>query len=442
MFSVFCEVKVIKRRAQKKIIRNLTADKKASIMFRTVDPVMLVREFLAGLGLSAGTVSWLSTVVLVLAVVLVAWLSKVFMHVIILKVFTLIVKRSRSVYDDKFLETRMFRRLAMIVPGVVVYYIATWLLRENPGWLTFVHRSAAIYIVIFIVMTVNAFIEGWHLVYLMQPIASGRSIKPYVQVVKVLVVFTGILVMVSILFRTSLTSVVAGLGVATAVLAVVFKDTLLGLVASVQLSTNNMLKLGDWITIPGRNIDGTVIDMTLYTVKVENFDKTILTVPTYALISESFQNWKGMQDSGVRRIKREIRIDVRSIVFLTPELLEKLSKRPLMESWLKRNSEEVSAVMRGETTSLTNLGAFREYILEYLLNHKDVDRRMTAMVRDMPSTEAGMPVEIYCFCRTNDWVPYESVQSAIMDYVYAVTGQFGLKTFQVPSGSDLEALKK
>jgi miniconductance mechanosensitive channel len=194
--------------------------------------------------------------------------------------------------------------------------------------------------------------------------------------------------------------------------------------------------------MPGRNIDGTVIDMTLYTIKVENFDKTILTVPTYALISESFQNWKGMQEAGVRRIKRDIRIDVRSITFLTPDLLERISRRPHMDKWLKENSEEIKALKNGETTSLTNLGAFRAHILEYLLSHKYVDKKMTAMVRDMPSTDTGMPVEIYCFSGKNEWVPYENVQSGIVDYVYAVVEQFGLKTFQSPAGSDLEGLKK
>jgi miniconductance mechanosensitive channel len=411
-------------------------------MFDRVDPGLFVRELLANMGLSAGTVSWLSTFVMVLLVVIIAWLSQIFARVVIMQVVTRVVKRSKSDYDDRFLETKMFQRLAWIVPGILVYYIASWLLKDSHGWLVFVHKLTAIYIVLLATGAVTAFIEGWHKVYLMHPIAGGKSIKPYIQVLKVIVVFVAVLVIVSIIFKTSLTSVVAGLGVATAVLAVVFKDTLLGLVASIQLSANNMLKMGDWITMPGRNIDGSVIDMTLYTVKVENFDKTISTVPTWALISESFQNWKGMQDAGVRRIKRDIRIDVRSITFLTPEHLDRISRRPHMEKWLKANSEEIKALKTGETTTLTNLGAFRAHMLGYLLNHRYVDKMMTAMVRDMPPTDTGMPVEIYCFSAINEWVPYEDIQSGIVDYAYAVVGQFGLKTFQSPAGSDLEALKK
>jgi len=411
-------------------------------MFRSVDPVMIVREFLANLGMSAGTVSLVSTIILVLAVLLVAWLSKFFARVIIFQVFAFTVKRTKSVYDDKFLETNMFRRLAMIVPGVIVYYLATWMLRENLGWLTFIHKTAALYIVIYVTLTITAFVEGWHRVYLMQPIARGRSIKPYVQVFKVVVAFIGILIIVSIVFRISLGNVFTGLGVVMAVLVVVFKDTLLGLVASIMLSSNRMVKLGDWITIPGRNIDGTVIDITLHTVKVENFDKTILTVPTYALISESFQNWKGMQDSGVRRIKREIRIDVRSIAFMTPELLDRISTRPYMEKWIEQNSAEIEALRKGEMTSLTNLGAYRAYMVEYLMNHRDIDPKMPVMVRDMPPVESGMPVELYCFSKINSWVPFESVQSGVLDFAFAVTGQFGLKLFQVPSGNDFKTFSK
>lgn len=411
-------------------------------MFRSVDPVMIVREFLANLGMSAGTVSWVSTVILVLSVLLLAWLSKFLTRVIIVRLFSLTVKRTKSAYDDKFMETKMFRRLAMIVPGVIVYYLATWMLRENHGWLSLIHKTAALYIVIYATLTITAFIEGWHRVYLMQPIARGRSIKPFVQVAQVLVAFIGTLVIVSVIFRISIGSVFTGLGVAMAVLAVVFKDTLLGLVASIQISGNNMVKLGDWITIPGRNIDGTVKDITLYTVKVENFDKTILTIPTYALISESFQNWKGMEESGVRRIKREIRIDVRSIAFITPELLDRISSRPHMEKWLEQNSAEIKALRKGEMTSLTNMGAYRDYMVEYLVNHRDIDPKMPVMVRDMPPGESGMPVELYCFSKINSWVPFESVQSGVLDYAFAVAGQFGLKLFQVPSGNDLEALSK
>jgi len=411
-------------------------------MFHDVDPTLFVRELLADLGLSAGIVSWLSTVAMIFIVGLIAWLSKIIAQAVLIRVVTVWVKRTKSINDDKFLESRMFHRLSWIVPGVVVWFMASWALKENLFWLVFVHKAAEIYIVVCIILTVIAFIEGWYSIYQMKPISEGRSIKGYVQLVETLIGFTGILIIISILFRIQMTNVVAGLGAATAVLAIVFRDTILGLVASVQLSQNRMLNLGDWITIPGRHIDGTVTDISLHTVKVENFDKTILTVPTYSLVSESFQNWKGMEKAGVRRIKRDIRIDVRSICFLNAELVSLLSKRPLMEPYLEENSVEIEKIIKGETTILTNLGAFRAYMTEYLRNHEHIDTELPIMVRDMPPSETGMPVELYCFSRINQWVPYEAVQSGIFDYVYAVVPQFGLRTFQNPTGSDIESLKK
>lgn len=401
-----------------------------------------MKELLADAGLSARLVSWLTAVILIVIVAVTAWLSKFIIRAIIVKIVSVWVRRTKSPYDDIFLESRVFHTLALIVPGVVVWYMASWMLHDHIVWLTFVRRCSEIYIVIASVLTVNAFVQAWYNIYLTLQVSEGRPIKGYVQLVKALVFIAGILVIISILFRVSVTSVIAGLGVASAALLIVFRDTLLGLVASMQLSTNKMLSLGDWITIPGRNIDGTVIDMSLHTVKVKNFDNTILTVPTYALVSESFQNWKGIEEAGVRRIKREIRIDVRSITFLDAELLERISRRPLMEEWLAENADQVRAVRQGEATSLTNLGAFRAYMLAYLQNHENIDGRLPVMVRDMPPTESGMPVELYCFSIVNQWVPYESVQSAIFDYVYAVIGQFGLRPFQNISGSDLESLKR
>lgn len=411
-------------------------------MFRSLDPAIRIREILAELGMSAGTIRWLSTLIMAILVAFTAWLAFLIARAIILRIVTAWVRRSKSAFDDKFLETRVFHRLSWIVPGVVIYFLASWALKNNYHWLVFIHKSAGIYIVILAAMTLVAFVEAWHRIYLMLPISEGRSIKGYVQFIKAILFITAGLVILSIIFRIKVMSIIAGLGAFTAVLVFVFRDTLLGFVASVNLSSNNLLRLGDWITIPGRNIDGTVIDMSLQTVKVENFDKTILTVPTYALVSESFQNWKGMEEAGVRRIKRDIRIDVRSIALLDPEMVSRLRKMPMMESYLEQNHDAIEAILRGETTILTNLGAFRAYMLAFLQNHEHIDNELPVMVRDMPSNEHGMPVEIYCFSKINSWVPYETVQSGIFDYVFAMVGKFGLRIFQSPTGNDIESLRK
>ncbi len=411
-------------------------------MFTSVDPALKIKEILGDIGMSPGAISWLSTLVMVFLVGLAAYLAYLISKAIILKIVTAWVKRSKSPYDDKILEAKVFHRLSLIIPGMVIYFMASWALKNNLFWLTFVHKTAALYIVILIISTILTFINALHRIYLMLPISEGRSIKGYVQFVQAIIVITGGLVMLSVIFRIDIKSIIAGLGAFTAVLVFIFRDTLLGFVASVNLSSNNLLRLGDWITVPGRNIDGTVIDMSLQTVKVENFDKTIITVPTYALVSESFQNWKGMEEAGVRRIKREIRIDVRSISLLDADMVKRLQKMQQMENYLEENKNAVEAILKGEHSTLTNIGAFRAYMLDYLLKHEYIDEELPVTLRDMPPDENGMPLEVYCFCTINEWIPFENIQSNILDYLYAMTGKFGLKIFQNPTGSDFENLKK
>ncbi len=411
-------------------------------MFHTVDPAIIIKNLLADLGLQAATISWLSTVIMVFIVGILAWLADIFVKAITLKVVTVWVKRSKSPYDDKFLETKVFHRLSHLVPALVIYYMASWALKNNVYWLVFVHKTAAVYMVVMSVFVVNAFIEAWHKIYMMQPISKGRSIKGYVQLLKIIAGVIGSLIIVSILFKLNIGKIVAGLGAVAAVLILVFKDTLLGLVASVQLSSNKMLRLGDWITIADKNIDGTVIDMSLHTVKIQNFDNTISTIPTYTLVSDSFQNWKGMEDSGVRRIKRSVLIDVRSITLLNAEMINRLKKMPLMENYLFDNKEEIEKIMNGGSSALTNLGAFRAYLTEYLKNHKAIDKKLSVIVRNLAPAENGMPVEIYAFCKINDWAPYEEIQSGIFDFVFAVVTSFELRVFQNPSGIDIENIKK
>jgi miniconductance mechanosensitive channel len=405
-------------------------------MLTLIDPSLVIKDILANLGLPATMISWLSTVIMVFIVGILAWLADIISKAIILKVVTVWVKRSKSEYDDKFLETKVFHRLSHLVPALVVYYMASWALKNNVFWLTFVHKTTAIYIVIFSILVVNSFIEAWYRIYLMLPISQGRSIKGYAQLLKIISGVIGSLIVVSVVFRLDIGKIVTGLGAVAAVLILVFKDTILGLVASVQLSSNKMLRLGDWITLSGKNIDGTVIDMSLHTVKIRNFDNTISTVPTYTLVSDSFQNWKGMEESGVRRIKRSLLIDVRSITLLDAELVLQLKKMPLMDEFLKLNSAGIDSIMKGESTALTNLGAFRAYFKAYLYQHPFIDSGQSLIVRNLDPTDNGMPVELYAFCKTNQWVPYEEIQSAIFDYVFAVIGKFNLTVFQSPSGAD------
>lgn len=411
-------------------------------MIEIFDPVVFVRELLADLGVSANVISWLSTVMMVTIVGLLAWLADIIVKAIVLKIVTVWVKRSKSEYDDKFLETRVFHRLSHLAPAIVVFYMASWALKTNVFWLTFVHKTSAIYMVIVSVWAINAFIEAWYRIYLMLPISQGRSIKGYAQLGRIIAGIIGSLIIVSILFKLDIGKIVTGLGAVAAVLILVFKDTILGLVASVQLSSNKMLRLGDWITITDRNIDGNVIDMSLHTVKIQNFDNTISTIPTYTLVAESFQNWKGMEESGVRRIKRAILIDIRSVTFINPEMAGRLKGNPLMDDFFKEHSAEIEKLMNGGFTTLTNIGAYRAFMKKYLENNDNIDKGRSIIVRNLSPLETGMPVEIYAFCKINEWVPYEDIQSAIFDYALAVLGIFDLRVFQNLSGADFDKIRK
>ncbi len=406
------------------------------------DPSLIIKDLLASLGLPPEIISWLGTVSMVLIVALLAWLSFIISKAIILRIVTVWVRRSKTEYDDKFLEARVFHRLAHLVPAVVVYYMASWALKNNLFWLIFVHRATSIYIVIVSILVVNAFINAWYMIYQMLPISNGRSIKGYVQLGKIIAGVIGSLIIISILFTLDIGKIVTGLGAVAAVLILVFKDTILGLVASVQLSSNKMLRMGDWITVPGKNVDGNVVDMSLHTVKIQNFDNTISTVPTYTLVSEPFQNWKGMEESGVRRIKRSFLIDVRSIRLLDATMVKKLRTMPLMSDFLNIYSAEIGRILNGEETTLTNLGAFRAFLTGYLASHEYIDSTKSMLVRNLEPADNGMPVEIYAFCKTNQWVPYEQTQSAIFDYVFAVIGEFNLTVYQSPSGTDFTRIIK
>jgi miniconductance mechanosensitive channel len=252
-----------------------------------------------------------------------------------------------------------------------------------------------------------------------------------------------------VLFKKDISTIVAGIGAITAVLILVFRDTLLGLVASIQLSADKMLKVGDWISIPRRDIDGVVEDITLNTVKVQNFDKSIITIPTYSLVNDSFQNWRGMEESGIRQIKRSIFIDTRSIRFLDEEIKEKLCRVPALNEFIQ--SGKLKKDMAGKDTKnsespffnpsqITNLGVFRFYAETYLKNHQDVDQKQTILIKHRQIEGNGLPLQFYLFTKNNQFVPFENLQSEIVEHFLAIMSEFGLRVFQQPTGDDLQPI--
>jgi miniconductance mechanosensitive channel len=353
-------------------------------------------------------------------------------------------------WDDIFVENKVFINLSHLAPALVIWGMAGWALADYPVWMNAFRRISYIYMLAIAAITINSVIESLHQVYLRLPISNHRHIKGYVQLTKILVIIIFIFIIISFVFKKDVSSFILGLGGMAAVLLLIFQDTILGLVASMQLSANRMVNVGDWITIPSRGVDGDVIDMTLYTIKVQNFDKTIVTVPTYALIKESFQNWTGMVESGGRRIKRAIRIDMKSIKFLDKELKERLYKIKILQPYIDTREAEIqsynkkydiddSSLVNGRR--MTNIGTFRAYAQAYLGRHPCVNTDMTLMVRQLPPDEKGLPLEIYVFSKQIEWVKYEAVQADIFDHLLAVIKEFDLKIFEYPTGEDLMRFK-
>lgn len=418
-------------------------------MLDKIDPSKFLFDLFTGIGMNDNLALALQTFIIVLAVFALSWLAYIVTRFIIDRIVAVIVRRSKMTWDDIFLDAHVFTKLSHIAPALVIWYMADWALAEFPGWLKVVHELTYLYMIIAATLVVFAFIDAWHTIYNTLPIAKNRHIKGYVQVVKIIIGIIVSLIIISVVFDKEISNVLAGIGAMAAVLILVFKDTILGLVASVQISSNKMLKVGDWISMPSKGADGDVIDITLNTVKVQNFDKTIVTVPTYSLVADSFQNWSGMEESGGRRIKRAINLDMKSVKFLTDDLRKKLLKIQILKDYIISKEEELnnfnldnkvdnSVLVNGRR--LTNIGTFRAYIEAYLRNHPKIHNEMTFLVRQLKPTEAGLPIEIYVFSNDQAWANYESIQADIFDHILAVIPEFDLKVFQNPTGDDFNKL--
>jgi miniconductance mechanosensitive channel len=408
------------------------------------DPAIWLKDLFINAGLSYSLSSFLSTIALVAIVALLSWLSNVIAKAIIRKFVARIVLKSKSQWDDIFFEKKVFTRLSHFAPALVIYFMSGWALKSYTVWLAVVHNLNYIYMLSIGMIVILSFIEAWHLIYQMLPIAKHRNIKGYVQLVKIIVVIITLLIIISVVFKTDIMAIVTGLGVMASVLILVFKDTLLGFIGSIQLSANKMLKVGDWITMANRDVDGVVTDITLNTVKVQNFDKTIITIPTYALVAESFQSWTGMEESGVRQIKRAIFVDMKSICFLNDEMKERLGRIPLLKGYIENAGSKTSGQsVQGpffNVSEPTNLGIFRYYAEAYLKSHPLIDSTQTTMVRHRAPEGNGLPLQVYAFAANNSFIPYEHIQSEIFEHLLAIMNEFGLKVYQQPTGDDILAL--
>jgi len=325
-----------------------------------------------------------------------------------------------------------------------VFYLSTPIALKSLFWINLFEKGALIYIVFVIIKAIHVASKAMSKAYSKSEDYANKPVQIIFQIISVLAFFIGAISLLSILLDTSFATLFAGLGASMAIIILVFKDTILGFVSGWQLSSNDMLRQGDWITVPKYGADGNVEEVSLYSVKVRNFDNTITTVPPYALVSESFQNWRGMQESGGRRIKRSIIIDMTSIKFCTPEMLDKFRKiqylteyidstEEIIRNYNEKNKTDNSMLVNGRRQ--TNIGIFRAYIQKYIENHPEVNHEMTTMVRQLQPNEKGIPLELYFFIRNKDWVYYENVQSDIFDHIMAVVTAFDLRVFQYPSST-------
>ena len=365
-------------------------------------------------------------------------------RVLIRLLLKLIDRGGRTDMDD--LLKPVVGTLARIAPAIVVHQGIAAVPHLAPVVVKLTQNVANAFAIVVVVMALAASMDVVNTLYSRSPRGHRRVIKGYLQVLKIVFYAIGAILVIATLIDRSPLLLLSGLGALAAVLMLVFKDTILSLVASVQLNSNDMLRVGDWIEMPQVNADGDVIDIALHTVKVQNWDKTITTIPTWRLINESYKNWRGMQESGGRRIKRSLLIDQTSVRFLTEEERGRMRRFLLIDDYLadkaaelERWNAELVASGRDPVNMRrsTNIGAFRAYVEQYLTNHPRIRKDMTLLVRQLQPTETGLPLEIYCFTSTVAWGEYEAIQSDIFDHLLAILPEFGLGLYQQPGGADV-----
>lgn len=384
-------------------------------------------EFFHKMGFLSDTRSLGIQLMIILGVLILSFvLTRLFRHVLV-PLVQKITARTRVKWDDYIFNERMMMAFSRTIPPIVWYIFLPTVFDEGTMVLVILLKACLVYMVVASIMLINTFLNTLYEISNEHEVLRNRPLKGVYQMISLLAIAVGIIIIVSILIDKDATRILAGLGASAAVLMLIFKDSLLGLVAGIQLTVNDMLHPGDWITMNKYGANGYVTEVSLTTVKVQNFDKTITTIPAYALVSDSFQNWRGMHESGGRRIKRYINIDITTVHFCSEEELLSLASKGLY-----------SADKMDDSDGVVNLYVFRRYALDYICNRKDINQDFMRMVRVLQPTSEGLPVEIYCFTNNTEWLVYESIQGAIFDHLIAMLPAFGLRAFQRPSGADLQ----
>ena len=407
-----------------------------------------LQNLLEGWGLSPDWSPALASAIALAGLLLVAGVIDLVTRRIMLTILVRMAERTHATWDDELVRHEVLHQIAHLVPTLVVYLALPLVLSGWSGWIvTALQQLALLYLAIVIVIAVNRTLNAALAIYNRTEVSTRIPLRPFVQMLQGIVIFASVIIVVAMLINKSAAAILGGMGAFAAVLLLVFQQPILGLAAGIQLSANRMIRRGDWITVPKFGADGTVTEISLTTVSVQNWDKTISSVPTHALLTDTFRNWRGMEESGGRRVKRAINIDMNTVRFMDDEIRERLRRVAFLKDYLVEREQEIEAYNRehgidpsspANGRRLTNVGSFRAYLIHYLKAHPKVSDTMTFLVRQLDPTPQGLPIEIYVFLTEQRWAEYESIQADIFDHVLAVIPEFGLRVYQQPSGKDLE----
>ncbi|MDR1557640.1 MAG: mechanosensitive ion channel family protein [Tannerellaceae bacterium] len=410
-----------------------------------------VNKCLTNWGLIEETSHTFNNIIILLFILILVYAADYILRVIILGFFRRMAARTKNEWDDLIVDRKIIDKLIHIVPATLIYILLPLAFSqgEQVRTLDFLQRLCLLYIIAVILRFIHASLNLVHEFFNRKESFKNKPIKGFVQIMQITAYFIGGILIVAILINKSAVNLFAGLGASAAILMLVFKDTILSFVAGIQLSANDMLRAGDWITMPKYNANGIVLEVNLAALKVRNFDNTIVTIPPYALLSDSFQNWRGMAESGGRRVKRSVSIDMNSVAFCSEEMLAVFRRIPLITDYIDAKEEELKQYNEANKTDSTvlvngrrqtNIGVFRAYLMRYLQNHPLVSKELPCIVRHLQPTDKGIPLELYFFSAEKDWIMYENIQADVFDHVLAIIPEFGLRIFQDISGNDLRHL--
>lgn len=383
-------------------------------------------DWLTGIGVGEDYKILITRIIAIIAILLIAFIIDRFCRKLFIPGIRKITSKTESTWDDHLLSDDVLKNLYKMITPIVTISLIPFVLINESNLRALIIKLCWIYIIILGIKLACSFISSLYAISSEHEKYKNHSLKGFFQMIKLVVICIGTIIIISTLINKNPLTILASLGAGTAILMLVFQDTIKGLVAGIQLMANDMLRPGDWITMPKYGADGDVLEVTLTTVKVRNWDQTITTVPTYSLINDSFQNWRGMFEAGGRRVKRSLNIDMNTIRFCTKQEMEVFNQQPWMKGFKETGNEEV------------NLHIFRHYVDYYLRNHPVVSKDMTLLVRQLQPTPEGLPIELYFFSADTRWANYEQLQAEVFDHIIAKLHTFDLKVFQSPSGLDIK----